>query len=699
MKKFTAIMLSVLLLLSGISTTYAAPLLSAYADMSGSLSGTKILDSSSKETGFTGFHRFSGTGNTTTAILVAGSAAEKKLSTDKMLMVQLYNDGSSNANMEDCYYGASVQELMPGQQVYMRAQYYIPSKNYQGESYTGYNDKFSVSMTGLYKTSADASNSLSLFSMSYDGTIKFMGFTAKETWSYDTWYTVETIVKVGTNAVASTYVNGSPLTFENQTITSSAEYETDKECMKLDKKQRLYRFANTKVTGTTIKRHLYVDNLAVEVHAKNAAVSLWTPPAYNPLSFTSHTDGETLPTSELKTVTFSTDTLECDAVELYVDDVFVGSDSGPDYSISVNKRFSKGTHTLKAVAIDGSTRYEKSIDLVFPEYNPLSFDNLKNGDTLYDRKFNSATVISADSAASVSLYIDNELIDTKTDAPYTFSFDNKYTKGTHKLRAEAEIDGLNYTYEIEISLTEYNPLSFDGVSSGDKILTSNFKSVKVLTGDEECTEVSLYVDDSLVETLTSSPFVFNITDTYAPGSHSLRAVAVSVIGVFELTTDVTLVGTYDKPVMNQAFDNYDSFYAAQNGGWYYPSSRMHNAKAPNGWFIKPGTVKDKNGVSYGQSFSIGCDPASSITYTDGNGNDYSYLTFGYTMSQISGNKVQMEWYALFNNDKSLEFKMGFGNDTGASVNNLLCQWDTTEKKLKWNVSGNPLTTVETNKWQ
>lgn len=723
MKKFTSFLLVTILLLSSVCVTHAAvvPIISYQADMEGSFNsakGTYINNTDGSSTGFQVSHS-SNAAATTSEFLVAGSAANKKLSSDQMLMAQLFANGTANTNWNrGKLIPSSEIAFLPGQQIYMRAQYYLPSKSYQGESYASYNDNFMVRMIGAYADANGTKSSLTYATFevtdSAGGSIYFMGnsnnggIKAVESWKYDTWYTVEAIMTAGDNASVSVYVNGSPLSFTGQSFQNSQNYSTGKNCIKVPAKEKqwLYSMKSDNMKTNAIKRHLYTDNWAFEVYAANAEVPLWTPPVYNPVTFTSHTNGDTMRTNELKTVTVDTDAEKCDWVALYVDDELVSSDAQAPYSFDITKRYDPGTHTLRAVAKSGSDTYEKSIDITLTPFNPLSFVGIANGDEVYDRKFRTVTIDTEDEPCeNVSLYIDDVLIETKTQTPYVFELPNALSIGDHTLCVKAMVGTTEYSSQADITVLEYNPLTIAGISNGSKASMDDFGSLTVLTGDETADEVSLYVDNELISTISSAPFSFDASQSCTPGAHTLRAEARVGADVYEIAVDVTVVGTYDKAVMNQNFEVYASFYDAQNGGWYNASSRMHKANALNGWFIQPAAIEDKNGKMYGQSFSLGCDPGSSSSYNDSNNKEYNYLTFGYTKmtgvsnAVVSGNKVKLEWYTLFSNDKTQEFVMSLNSNTGAGMDNPICQWDTTEKKLKWNVSGLPLTAVEANKWQ
>lgn len=713
MKKITACMLILTLLLSCIYVTHAAPIATNSTDMSGQLSnsGQRILDSSGAATGFTLSHNVNVDGKTS-EFIIDGDAAKQKLPSDKMLMAQLFADGTKNTEWNRGLFGSAVQTFMPGQKIYMRAQYYFPSESRDGEVYGSYNDKFSMSVTGIYLNSSDVSETIALANMTHDtsdgGSFYFMGnskngIKANETWQYDTWYTIETIVTMGSQATVSVYVNGSPLTFDNSSISESVDYSTGKEYIKAAKNQRIYDLTCTPVKTGTMKRHMYTDNWAFDVYPAGEDVELWTPPKFNPVSFSSPKNGDEMRTNEFKTVNIDVIGQECDMVELYIDNELVASLDQTPYSFEISKRYSPGTHTLRAVAKSGNDEYEQTITVNLAAYNPLSFDGIANGEEVYDKKFKSVTVkVDDELCESVSLYIDNELVATQTEAPYSFELAKYLRPGEHSLRAEAVVADEEYEFETVINVLEYNPLSFANISADKKVYSDEFKTVTVLTGEEECDEVSLYIDDIEVSTITSSPYTFDIDEDYLPGNHTVRAVAQSGSDTYEISVNITLMSTYGKPVMNQNFDAYASFYEAQNGGWYYPSSRMNNAKAPNGWFIKPSNIKDKMSASYGQAMALGCDPGSSPSYNDANNTEYSYITFGYSGmagAPISGHKAVVEWYMFFNNDKSVDMEMGLGTSTGQSIEKQIFKYDAESQKINWNVEGSPSTDIEVNKWQ
>lgn len=709
MKKIIASVVIVSLLLLNVTVLGATPVSSVQTDMSGYFNGnlSYILTSGGARSGFSGSHNDNNT-DTTTEFMMPGNVSSRKGADDQMYVAQLFANGVKNTEWNRGQLDAKDIAYSAGQKLYMRAQYYIPSKSCEGQSYAGYNDNMSVAMVA--NLSGISANRLITFapSDSQGGEFRMIGDSKKatETWKYDTWYTVEAIVELGSAVKASVYIDGKPLTLDGggesvdmlmggSSTTLSRFYP--------------YSMSSKNMGSAAMKRNIYTDNWAYEVYKSGDEIELWEAPEYNPLSFEGISSGAEIVFYKFKSVQVLTGEEICDSVTLYVNDELVGEKLEAPYLFEMPKRYEPGEVTLRAVAKQGDTEFEYSTKVSLIDYNPLIFKDLTDGTEIIDYKFNSAEVLTGEEQCdSVALYVNDELVGEKFEAPYVFEITKQYNPGNTNLRAVATLGDLVFNRSINVTLVKYNPLSFKGITSGGSLYSSDFESVEVLTGEEVCDSVALYINGELVDEKSEAPYVFEITNRYDPGNITVGAVAKLGNTVFEHSIDVYLVGSYSKPAMNDGFDTYASFYEVQNGGWYSPSSRMHNAKSPNGWFIKPATVKDSAGKFYGTAISLGCNGQSPATWIDSNGGEQSSLILGFCsfsklmgtgVSTITGNSVDIEWKMYIDNDEIQTFSMGLGTSTNSSLEKVIYKWNPDNKKIEWNVSDSVMSDVVLKKWQ
>lgn len=242
----------------------------------------------------------------------------------------------------------------------------------------------------------------------------------------------------------------------------------------------------------------------------------------------------------------------------------------------------------------------------------------------------------------------------------------------------------------------YNPVSFKNIKEGDSLLINENAEVTVNVDLADCSEVELFVNDESVGSLAEKPFTFVLPSDLTTGKAILKAVATAGGIALQNSLSVSLGKSYGRKSMDEDFEEYANFQKSLDGGWYQSSSDFYGqGHAPNGWFIEPRTVTDKAQTDFEKSFVIGCQPGAQEAWLDNTGRPHSDLKYGFkgfngNGAIISGNKVEINFQMYVENENMNVFSLNLG--AGANVGNQIFAWDTTEEKLKWNVSGDTVYT-------
>jgi len=251
----------------------------------------------------------------------------------------------------------------------------------------------------------------------------------------------------------------------------------------------------------------------------------------------------------------------------------------------------------------------------------------------------------------------------------------------------------------------YNPVSIEGISDGAKVDIDELKTITVNAEGLTPDKVTLYINEEKIADLTSAPFTFNVPSTVKPGSAIIRAEATMGSHTFTQKHAVTFTRLYYRQSMNQDFTGHTTQTNTSNAGWYYPSAREWDIATGAGWFMTPATVTDKGGKHFDASFKFGTDAGADPYYLEGRPAEgrepgqFTTINFGYQRfnndnsgnTYLEGNVVVFDWQMYIDNANMSAFNMTAGQK--------LFDWDTTEQKLKWNVSGSTYTPVKLGYWQ
>lgn len=272
------------------------------------------------------------------------------------------------------------------------------------------------------------------------------------------------------------------------------------------------------------------------------------------VSFAQPLDGAQVSRSQAESISIdATDNIDVTEVNLYVDNVMIGTDTSAPYNFQWNTSslVAGSQHVLRAVAWDASenssqTSITVTIKNVVPDTTAptVSFQAPLAGSQVVKSQGESVRINAADNqaVASVSLYVDNSLLGTSQTAPYGFTWNTSGLNAgsRHSLRAVAT-DQAGNSASATINVTVVNPppdrtapsVSFVTPQAAETVAKSQSTPVSISASDNVgVASVSLYSDGDLVSTTTSAPYNFAWnTSSFAEGSrHTLRAVAVDAAG-------------------------------------------------------------------------------------------------------------------------------------------------------------------------
>ena len=226
-----------------------------------------------------------------------------------------------------------------------------------------------------------------------------------------------------------------------------------------------------------------------------------------------------------------------ESVSFYLDNNLLNTDTAAPYTYDWNANgVSAGPHTLKAIAKDNDNNETPHEITVTIQYNAPTCQ-ITAPQTGSAHTTDTPITITADASdsdgniESVSFYLDNNLLNTDTAAPYTYDWNaNGVSAGSHTLKAVAlDNDNNETSHEIEVTI-QYNAPTCQitapqNNSSYDKLSTISI-AVNATDSDGSVTSVEFYIDNTLVSTDTNAPYgyTWNPANSSA-GQHTIKAVA------------------------------------------------------------------------------------------------------------------------------------------------------------------------------
>ena len=335
-----------------------------------------------------------------------------------------------------------------------------------------------------------------------------------------------------------------------------------------------------------------------------------------------------------------------DRVKFYLDMTALNTEEDAPWLCNLDTRkFSNGTHMLRAVAYD-SAGASKSTQIFVTIKNgttsstntppSVSITSPTSGVTVKGSVSCAASASDGNGIKQVQFYLDGSAIQTDTISPYTCSFDStKLSNASHTLRAVAT-DGLGATSSTQVSFNVSNGTTSSTNTPPSVSITSPTSGVTV-KGSVSCAasasdgngikQVQFYLDGSAIQTDTISPYTCSFDSTkLSNASHPLRAVATDGLGATS-STQVSFNVSNSTPVASSdiitrasadvAFAE-QSGYTAQVIGTYtsapsIPESGINGTTLPNGETLRMGKVIDpNNSLRKSLAFQvIGSDPTTS----------------------------------------------------------------------------------------
>ena len=288
---------------------------------------------------------------------------------------------------------------------------------------------------------------------------------------------------------------------------------------------------------------------------RHSGAWLHTPEVIAPLAaVTSPSDGAIV-AGNVNVVAEGSDNVGVVNVELYKDDVLVGSSTTSPYIFSwATTGDADGPHTFFSKAYDAAGNVGTSSAIVLNVDNTAPTANVTApADGAIVR--GSAVAISANASDSsglqkVDFYYDgNTLIGTDSSAPFTVNWDTStVTNGTHGLHVVATDVAGNSLSSEQISVTVDNaPPTVALTNPANETAVTGVVNLAVDAGDNVGVQQVQYFRDSnvLLGTSLSAPFDFSWdSTTVTTGMHTLFAVATDTAG--NTATSTTISVTVDR---------------------------------------------------------------------------------------------------------------------------------------------------------
>ncbi|OHX63939.1 Ig-like domain-containing protein [Flammeovirga pacifica] len=245
-----------------------------------------------------------------------------------------------------------------------------------------------------------------------------------------------------------------------------------------------------------------------------------------------------------------------------------------------NLSLTKGEHVLKVYFVGGDFNLGKmTFDLTeeisnnTPTVTLGTSDNQSTYEVGSEITFNATAEDKDGSIAKVDFYVNDALLSTVTEAPYTFSFTGD-TEGEYTVKAMAtDNDELTNSAQVVVNVVDSsveNALPTVSLATTDDATTYVLGATVTFTAnasdeDGSITKVDIYVNDELIRSLISAPYELDWTAT-ATGTYEVEAIATDDQGetasaqmsiviedesdITSLEDELTTVAFYPNPVKN-----------------------------------------------------------------------------------------------------------------------------------------------------
>lgn len=251
-------------------------------------------------------------------------------------------------------------------------------------------------------------------------------------------------------------------------------------------------------------------------------------------------------------------------VSLYIDEALVATlTTAPykwTYADAKLQNLDLGTYTLKAVVEDSAGEKSEAIGtLTVIDPRPVakfSKDSyiVTEGYTSLSLNVEATTPVAGRAISQVELFVNDDFIRKESVAPYDWGHSDSFAEellnfpvGTHRLKAvvtdnegvEVQVFSDLIVQEVEVAPTvrfEQNSIS---LVEGYTELTVSVTAISPM-GSRNIQQVTLFINDIEVSTVTAAPYKWSQTDTalnaLAVGNHTLKAIATDSGGLSAETT-------------------------------------------------------------------------------------------------------------------------------------------------------------------
>ncbi|MEN3039129.1 MAG: glycoside hydrolase family 44 protein [Candidatus Kryptonium sp.] len=234
----------------------------------------------------------------------------------------------------------------------------------------------------------------------------------------------------------------------------------------------------------------------------------------------------------------ATDDKGISKVLFYINDICVSTDTTSPYSYSWNTAsYLDGIYSIKVVAYDTSNQTNQaqisvSVRNQIQQDNPPQITILSPlANSTVSSTVTISVLVSDDTGISkVLFYINDICVSTDTTLPYQYVWNTlQFQNGSYTIKVIA-FDTSNQTSSSQINVNVNNvsgdlPPQLVGINGIEGELSGEVLISLDIQDDRGIQRVEIYLDDVLINTLTSSPYVFTLnTRNYSDGEHVLKVV-------------------------------------------------------------------------------------------------------------------------------------------------------------------------------
>ncbi|WP_185154454.1 Ig-like domain-containing protein [Fulvivirga sp. M361] len=295
------------------------------------------------------------------------------------------------------------------------------------------------------------------------------------------------------------------------------------------------------------------------------------------LSFGTPIKGKSLQENELLEVeVFAYDDENIAKVELFLNDQLISADNEAPYFWGTDvvglQNLVKGDNILKAIAYDNESLSSQRQVTVFYAVNEapvIRFISPVNGAKMKSITSVDIEVTDDIGLSKTELYLNDQLISTKSDAPFgwspseTFEELSSLTQDTYMIKVMAEdVSGKRTESQIIVTLNEPPTINVISPTSGSVFDNGSAINLNISVMDDfsEIKQVELFLDDVLIDEKTTAPFSWDSQDQLTallalePGVYTLKVIATDLE---ELSSTASVVFEVNRVILGNETLNKD----------------------------------------------------------------------------------------------------------------------------------------------